>query len=136
MERKQYDREFKAQALQMALRQRKPHAYQLLHHSDRGSNYTSDDYQTLLANQHIHISMSGTGNCYDNAPMESFFAQLKLEEVFHHKYPTRQAAKNSIFAYIEGFYNNHRIHSSLDYRSPIQFEAIFLQHSFPYPPVL
>lgn len=122
-------------ALQMALRQRKPRAYQLLHHSDRGGHYTSGDYQTLLAQYHIQVSMSGTGNCYDNAPMESFFAQLKLEEVFHHRYPTRQAAMTSSFAYIEGFYNPHRLHSALDYRSPAQFETAFFQKSFAYRPV-
>jgi putative transposase len=110
-------------ALQMALRQRKPQAFALLHHSDRGSQYTSADYQQLLTDHHLQVSMSGTGNCYDNAPMESFFAQLKLEEVFHQRYPTRQAAQSSIFAYIEGFYNTHRIHSALNYRSPLQFEA-------------
>ena len=122
-------------ALQMALRQRQPQADLLLHHSDRGSHYTSGDYQTLLTQHHIQVSMSATGNCYDNAPMESFFAQLKLEEVFHHRYPTRQAAKSSIFAYIEGFYNPHRLHSALDYRSPAQFETAFLQKSFAYLPV-
>src|SRR5215217_1556711 len=110
-------------ALQRALQKRKPKAHALLHHSDRGSHYSSRDYQKLLADHHIQVSMSGTGNCYDNAPMESFFAQLKLEEVFHQRYPTRQAAKTSIFAYIEGFYNPHRLHSALAYRSPMQFEA-------------
>jgi putative transposase len=110
-------------ALQRALQKRKPKAHALLHHSDRGSHYSSRDYQKLLADHHIQVSMSGTGNCYDNAPMESFFAQLKLEEVFHQRYPTRQAAKTSIFAYIEGFYNPHRLHSALAYRSPVQFEA-------------
>ena len=110
-------------ALQMALRQRKPAPHQLLHHSDRGSNYTSTTYQQLLKKHAIQVSMSRTGNCYDNAPMESFFAQLKTEHVHHHRYPTRQAAMTSIFAYIEGFYNNHRLHSALDYRSPVQFEA-------------
>lgn len=76
--------------------------------------------------------MSGTGNCYDNAPMESFFAQLKTELVYHHRYSTRQAAMTSIFAYIEGFYNPHRIHSALAYRSPVQFEAAFSKPSFAY----
>jgi len=122
-------------ALQMALRQRKPHAFQLLHHSDRGSQYTSTNYQQLLAKHGIQVSMSGTGNCYDNAPMESFFAQLKLEEVFHQRYLTRQAAMKSILAYIEGFYNPHRLHSALDYRSPLQFEADSIQPTFAFLPV-
>ena len=113
-------------ALQMALRQRKPQTHQLLHHSDRGSQYTSHAYQQLLAHHRIQVSMSGTGNCYDNAPMESFFAQLKLEELFQQRYLSRQAAMTSIFAYIEGFYNTHRLHSALDYRSPAQFEALRL----------
>lgn len=109
-------------ALQMAISQRKPLTAPLLHHSDRGSQYTSDDYQRLLVHYGLAVSMSGTGNCYDNAPMESFFAQLKVEWVFHHRYPSRQAAKSSLFRYIEGFYNPHRIHSALGYLSPAQFE--------------
>src|SRR4051812_35870903 len=119
----------------MALRQRKPQAYQLLHHSDRGSKYTSADYQQLLAKYRIRVSMSCTGNCYDKAPMESFVAQLKLEEVFHHPYPTRQAAKSTIFAYIEVFYNPHRLQSALNFRSPVQFEATVAKPSFAYLPV-
>jgi putative transposase len=119
-------------ALQMALRQRKPQAHHLLHHSDRGSQYTSADYQKLLADHHIIVSMSSTGNCYDNAPMESFFAQLKLEQVYQQRYPTRQSAMSSVFAYMEGFYNTQRLHSALDYRSPAHFEATFFQKSFAY----
>jgi putative transposase len=111
------------QALQMALRQRQPQAHALLHHSDRGSQYTSGDYQQLLAQHTMTVSMSGTGNCYDNAPMESFFAQLKTELVQHERYATPQAAQSSIFRYIEGFYNRQRIHSALGYLSPVQFEA-------------
>jgi putative transposase len=111
-------------ALQMALRQRKPKPHSLLHHSDRGSQYTSTNYQQLLKSYTIQVSMSSTGNCYDNAPMESFFAQLKTELVHHQRYASRQEAMTSIFAYIEGFYNPCRLHSALDYRSPVQFEAI------------
>lgn len=117
-------------ALQMALAQRKPQVHQLLHHSDRGSQYTSTGYQRLLTQQGIQVSMSGTGNCYDNAPMESFFAQLKTELVHHERYPTRQAAQSSIFRYIEGFYNPHRLHSALGYLSPIQYEAAAKQPTF------
>lgn len=127
--------ELTQQALRMALRQRKPQAYALLHHSDRGSQYTSDDYQRLLADHCIHVSMSDAGNCYDNAPMESFFAQLKIEEVYHQPYPTRQAASSAIFAYIEGFYNTQRLHSALGYRSPVQFEADHCLPTVAYPPV-
>jgi transposase InsO family protein len=123
------------QALQMALHKRKPQAHTLLLHSDRGSQFTSTAFQQLLADHHITVSMSGTGNCYDNAPMESFFAQLKTEWVYHHRYPSRQAAITSIFAYIEGFYNTQRLHGALDYRSPAQFEAAFFQKSFAFPPV-
>jgi putative transposase len=110
-------------ALQMALRQRKPIPHHLLHHSDRGSHYTSAPYQQLLKDHAIQASMSRTGNCYDNAPMESFFAQLKTEHVHHQRFATRHEAMTSIFAYIEGFYNTHRLHSALDYRSPVTFEA-------------
>ena len=74
--------------------------------------------------------MSGTGNCYDNAPMESFFAQLKTELVHHERYPSRQAAQPRIFRYIEGFYNPHRLPSALGYLSPIQYEAAAQQPSF------
>lgn len=119
-------------ALQMAVRQRyQPELAQpgnsLIHHSDRGSQYTSTDYQKLLACYQITPSMSSTGNCYDNAPMESFFAQLKTELVHHTLYPTRQAAISSIFSYIETFYNRTRIHSALQYRSPLQFKERYFQ---------
>lgn len=117
-------------ALHMALRQRRPQCGQLLHHSDRGSQYTSGDYQRLLAQQDMQVSMSAKGNCYDNAPMESFFAQLKTELVYHARYPTRQAAMSSIFAYIEGFYNRQRLHSALGYLSPAQFEAAYTPPTF------
>jgi transposase InsO family protein len=112
------------QALRMALRQRKPKSSQLLHHSDRGGHYTSMAYRQLLQEAQVQVSMSSTGNCYDNAPMESFFAQLKTELVHQQRYASRQEAMSSIFAYIEGFYNPCRLHSALDYRSPVQFEAI------------
>jgi putative transposase len=94
----------------------------LLHHSDRGSQYASDAYQRLLINQQIQVSMSRTGNCYDNAPMESFFSTLKCEQVHFQKYQTRPEAQTDIFAYIVGFYNRQRRHSSLGYISPDEFE--------------
>jgi putative transposase len=110
------------QALQMALVHRRPDGH-LLHHSDRGSQYASQDYQTLLADHQIQVSMSRTGNVYDNAVMESFFATLKTELVHRRQYPTRAAARTDIFAYIEGFYNRRRRHSALGYLSPVQFES-------------
>lgn len=94
----------------------------LLHHSDRGSQYAGDAYQRLLSDQQIQVSMSRTGNCYDNAPMESFFSTLKCEHVHFQNYQTRQEAQTDIFSYILGFYNRQRRHSSLGYVSPEEFE--------------
>src|ERR1700752_803951 len=91
-------------ALQMALKMRQPPPG-LLHHSDRGSQYASDDYQALLTQHQMGCSMSRTGNCYDNAPMESFFGTLKTELVHHCHYQTKAEAKTDIFEYIEVFYN-------------------------------
>lgn len=108
------------QALQMALRHRHPTSL-LLHHSDRGSQYTAEAYQKLLRAYDITVSMSGTGNCYDNAMMESFFSTLKTECVTG-PYSTRQEAWQSIFEYIEVWYNRQRRHSSLGYLSPAAFE--------------
>jgi putative transposase len=112
-----------ADALHMALTQRQPRG-DLLHHSDRGSQYTSLDYQALLADRHITVSMSGVGNCYDNAIKESFFATLKTECVTD-LFETRAQARTTIFDYIEVFYNRQRLHSALGYRSPEQFEQQF-----------
>jgi transposase InsO family protein len=109
-------------ALQMALRQRKPKTEVLLHHSDRGSQYASGAFRSLLREHGITCSMSGRGNCYDNAAMESFFATLKKELIHQEDYVTRGAARGSIFEYIEVFYNRERQHSTLGYRSPCQFE--------------
>jgi len=108
------------QALRMALRHRHPTS-PLLHHSDRGSQYTAEAYQKLLRAYGITVSMSGTGNCYDNAMMESFFSTLKAECVTG-PYNTRQEARHSIFEYIEVWYNRQRRHSSLGYVSPLAFE--------------
>ena len=109
-------------AMQMALEHRQP-SEGLLHHSDRGVQYASDDYQQLLARHGICVSMSGKGDCWDNAVMESFWATLKTELVHQQRYQTRQQAKASIFVYIEVFYNRKRLHSSLGYVSPESFEA-------------
>lgn len=109
-------------ALQMALFERQPNPG-LLHHSDRGSQYASKEIRKLLDTHHITVSMSRTGNCYDNAVMESFFSTLKGECVHFQKYATRSQASLDIFSYIAGFYNRVRLHSTLGYRSPDQFEA-------------
>lgn len=109
-------------ALEMGLLTRSPEGQSLLHHSDRGSQYASGAFQKLLADQGIRCSMSGKGNCYDNAAMESFFATLKKELVHQEDYATREAARKSIFEYIEVFYNRERRHSALNYESPCRFE--------------
>jgi len=109
-------------ALQMALHHRRP-GEGLLHHSDRGVQYASDDYQHLLARHEITASMSGRGDCYDNAMMESFWATLKSELIHLQRFATRSEARSSIFEYIEVFYNRKRLHSSLGYVSPEVFEA-------------
>ena len=108
-------------ALNMALRRRVPEEG-LLAHSDRGSQYASEHYQRLLAEKGITCSMSGVAQCWDNAPVESFFASLKRELVHHERYTTREDAKASIFEYVEAFYNRVRQHSSLGYLSPEEFE--------------
>ena len=109
-------------ALHMAVAQRFPDEG-LLAHSDRGSQYASEHYQRVLSQHGITCSMSRVGNCYDNAPMESFFASLKKELVHHEDYPTIEAAKASVFEYIEVFYNRVRRHSSLGYVAPAEFES-------------
>ena len=108
-------------ALQMALLARKP-PQGLLHHSDRGSQYASNDYHKLLRDNKISCSMSRKGNCYDNACMESSFATLKQELVYHRQYQTRKEAKEDIFAYIHVWYNRKRRHLALGFLSPEQFE--------------
>jgi transposase InsO family protein len=110
-------------ALKMALQHRQPDGAKLLHHSDRGVQYASDAYQHLLEQRGITVSMSHRGDCYDNAMMESFWATLKTELVHDQKYATREQARQSIFEYVEVFYNRKRLHSSLGYVSPESFEA-------------
>jgi len=109
-------------ALGMALKRRRPDAG-LLHHSDRGVQYACGDYRALLDAHGITASMSRPGNCYDNAVAESFFGTLKTELVHRTRYPTRAAARASVFAWIECWYNRRRRHSSLGYLSPEAFEA-------------
>lgn len=108
-------------ALELAVARRLP-GVGLLAHSDRGSQYASDHYQRLLRQHGIECSMSGVGQCWDNAPMESFFASLKKELVHHEDYQTRTEARVSLFEFIEVFYNNQRLHSSLGYVSPTTYE--------------
>ena len=107
------------QALCMALSRRKA---PMLHHSDRGSQYASDDYKDLLALHGIEGSMSRKGNCYDNAAQESFYHTLKTEHVFHEHYRNLAEARSSLFDYIEIFYNRQRSHTSIGYKSPTEFE--------------
>ena len=109
-------------ALTMALTNRTRTAG-LLHHSDRGSQYAAMSYQRLLHEYGITTSMSRTGNCWDNACVESFFGTLKRELVYHRHYTTREDAKQDIFEYIEVFYNRTRRHSTLGYHAPAEYEA-------------
>lgn len=110
-------------ALRKALLMRRP-SKGLIHHSDRGSQYCSIDYQAELISHGIQISMSGKGNCYDNAMVETFFKTLKAEMIWRTTFQTRAEATQAIAQYIDGFYNPVRRHSALDYRSPIQFEKL------------
>jgi len=123
---KRMTRQLVMDALTMAVRRRRPPSG-LIFHSDRGSQYASADFQTLLAKHGMLCSMSRKGDCWDNAPVESFFGSLKQELVFHKRYPTRFHARQSIFDYIERFYNRSRLHSTLGYKSPANFEAIYFK---------
>jgi putative transposase len=110
-----------AEALTMALwRRGKPEA--LMHHSDRGSQYTSDQFQRLMTEHGVACSMSRAGNCWDNAATESFFSSLKTERTARKTYRTRDEAKADVFDYVERWYNPRRRHSTLGYLSPIAFE--------------
>jgi putative transposase len=116
------DSELTELALRMAVARRRPGS-DLLHHSDRGTEFTSDRYQAALRELGIElISMSRTGNCWDNAAMESFFATLAKECTNRMRFQTRQEARSAIFEYLECFYNPIRLHSTLQYQSPLAFE--------------
>lgn len=115
-----------AKAFKMAVSRRRPEPG-LLHHSDRGSQYAGEVYQDLLRKYQCQVSMSRKGNCWDNAPMESFFATLKNERVYQRHYHTRAEARTDIFAYIEGFYNRERLHSTLNYQTPEQVERAYFR---------
>jgi putative transposase len=112
-------------ALGMAVKQRNL-SPDLLLHSDRGSQYASELYQLLLLKHAIICSMSGKGNCWDNAVMESFYRTLKVELIYQNQYETRREAQRDIFEYIEVFYNRERLHSSLGYYTPEEYEELML----------
>ena len=115
--------EFVLDALEQAVHERRPvKGMGLVHHSDRGSQYCSVDYQALLRKRGILISMSGRGNCYDNSMVETFFKTIKSELIWPVAWQSRQQAENAVARYIDGFYNPVRRHSSLGFQSPIAFE--------------
>lgn len=110
-------------ALIMAIQQRTPEPG-LIHHSDQGIQYTGASYQKILKTYEMIVSMSRKGNCYDNAVAESFFSNLKNELVYHCDYHDREEARAAVFKYIEIFYNRKRLHQTLAYKSPVQYEAL------------
>ena len=128
-------RDLAIRALNMAIALRRP-PKDCIHHSDRGSQYCSHDYQKILRRHDFKTSMSGKGNCYpshglqranhcramDNAAMETFFKTIKAELIWRHSWQTRRAAEIAIFEYINGFYNPRRRHSALGWKSPLAFE--------------
>jgi putative transposase len=115
--------EFVCEALRRAIESRRPNGQQLMHHSDRGCQYTSDAYQQTLSLLGIECSMSRTGCCYDNAVVERFFWSLKHEWTNHMSHANLEEARRSVFKYIETFYNTVRLHQTLGYLSPNQYEA-------------
>lgn len=120
------DRALVLDALRNALGRRVP-SQGLIHHSDRGSQYASGDYQDALKERGVVCSMSRKGNCWDNAVAESFFATLKTELIYPRRFATRREAKEAIFDYVEVFYNRRRRHSTLGYLSPVDFELKFVE---------
>ena len=114
-------RDLAAEALRRALVARNP-APGLVHHSDRGSQYCSVDYQALLRKRGVLISMSGHGNCYDNSMVETFFKTIKSELIWPVAWQSRQQAEDAVARYIDGVYNPVRRHSSLGFKNPIAFE--------------
>lgn len=121
-------------ALRMAVARRQP-PFGLLHHSDRGSEFTAERYQLVLQQAGFQVSMSRTGDCYDNAAMEAFFATLSKECIDRVRFQSRQEARTAIFEYVECFYNPVRIHSTLAYVSPLAFERAALQAGHELPAV-
>ena len=120
------DQTLTIRALEMAIAGRHP-SPGLLHHSDRGLQYACDSYRRLLADHGAISSMSRTGDCWDNAVAESFFATLKTELVSDADWPTRSSARRALFEYIEVWYNNKRLHASLGYKTPAQYELEMLK---------
>jgi transposase InsO family protein len=116
------DAQMAVSALEMALAQRRPGASMIVH-SDRGSQFASALFRGKLREHGLLASMSRKANCYDNAFMESFWSSMKYETVYHRKFATRAEARSALFDYIEPFYNRTRLHSSLGYQSPVQFES-------------
>ncbi len=114
------------EAFSMAIARQRPSAG-LIVHSDRGSQYASADFRAQLAKLPCRQSMSRRGNCYDNAPMESFFSSLKGEYLEHQRFASHAQARAAVFIYVEGFYNPVRLHSSIGYRSPNEFETMLTQ---------
>jgi transposase InsO family protein len=114
--------ELPLRALHMALARRSPTGT-LIHHTDRGCQYTSEAYTNVLTSHGIRSSLSRPANCWDNAVAESFFSTLKLDLLYRHSWPTRAAARSAIFEYIEVFYNRERRHSTLGNRSPADYES-------------
>ena len=115
-------RDLAIRALSMAIALRRP-PKGCIHHTDRGSQYCSHDYQKILRQHGFQVSMSGTGNCYDNAAVETFFKTIKAELLWQRSWRMRRDAEIAIFEYINGFYNPRRRHSALGWKSPLAFEA-------------
>ncbi len=116
--------ELMIQALEMAVARRRPEG-DVTHHSDRGSQYTSESFREVCEKANVTVSMGSVGDCYDNAMAESFFATLETELIDRQprrRFASRAQARSMIFDYLEGFYNTRRLHSSLDYQSPLEFE--------------
>ena len=114
-------RDLAIRALKMAIAFQAP-PKGCIHHTDRGSQYCSNDYQKILRQHDFKASMSGKGNCYDNAAVETFFKTIKAELIWRHSWETRRQAEMAIFEYINGFYNPRRRHSTLGWKSPVAFE--------------
>lgn len=114
-------RDLAIRVLNMAIALRQP-SKGCIHHTDRGSQYCSHDYQKILRQHGFQVSMSGTGNCFDNAAVETFFKTIKAELLWQRSWPTRRSAELAIFEYVNGFYNPRRRHSALGWKSPLAFE--------------
>lgn len=116
-------RDLAIRALEMAINLRQP-PHGCIHHTDRGSQYCSHDYQKILRKHHFQVSMSGKGNCFDNSVVETFFKTIKAELIWRHRWSTRRQVELALFEYINGFYNPRRRHSALAGKSPLAFEKM------------